>query len=956
MKVLFVLLVLAGVLPAQAVSAGKISGKLVDAQTGEALIGANVYLENTMLGAATDLDGTYLISNVPTGTYTLVVSIVGYTETRITGVEVSESQMTRIDAPVESEILSTETITVEARSLKNTEASLLKDRQKSDAISDAISAEMISRTASSDAADAMQKVTGASIVDNKYVYVRGLGERYSITQLNGAELPSSDPDRKAFQLDLIPTNLLDNIKTVKTFTPDKPGNFTGGAVDIGTKTFPDEFTMKLKFGTQYNTQTTGNGDFLFYEGGGKDWLGFDDGTRAIPDVLKDPQKIPLPAEARFDDEKAAKLDSYSKSFNNIMNVQNDAMPVNTNLGVSVGDRIGLGGNSTLGYQTSLTYSRNYSFYSNGEVGRYRLNQSSSVLNPQLLLRDSRGSQETSLGGLADVTYSITPEQQIGVNLFYSRSGISTARYMYGQWPQEIDDENRPVSNRVLSYVEREINSLQFKGEHFIAPLNGLSTDWAVTLAGTRQDEPDRRHIFDITNISNPEDPFYTIVGSNFDDPARYWRFLSDRANTYSLNFGMPFTGWSGLKNKVKFGFNQQDSKRNFSERVFSWYAVNSVYNEVDGDPSRLFGNENNGITSIDTLAGGSFIRYNFGNTVYDFSKPKNNYFGDQRIRAFYAMVDLAITGNFRFIGGARYEVTRITVESNDDLQEVGRIEENDWLPSLNFVYALSENMNLRLAGSKTLARPNFRELAPYSTQEFVNDFILRGNPALKRTRISNLDFRWEWFLNPGEVLAVSAFYKEMQDPIEQAFATGTTQSNPIVEYKNVPKATLKGLEFELRFGLGHFTESLSNFSLGSNLSLIDSDVDIAQSELDITQGIDSTANTTRNLQGQSDYIINLDLSYSNQDWGTTASLYYNIFGERLAVVSANITPDVYEQPTPQLDLILSQRIWQNLSAKFTIQNILDQDYKKVYRYLGQEYIYQSYTRGTNYALRFEYEI
>jgi TonB-dependent receptor len=359
---------------------------------------------------------------------------------------------------------------------------------------------------------------------------------------------------------------------------------------------------------------------------------------------------------------------------------------------------------------------------------------------------------------------------------------------------------------------------------------------------------------------------------------------------------------------------------------------------------------------VDTLGGGSLLRYNFGNTVYDFSKPKNSYKGDQTIRAYYAMIDFLMTSNFRFIGGARYETTKTTVISADEKQDVGFIDEKDWLPSINFVYGLSDRMNLRVAASKTLARPNFRELAPYSTQEFVNDFILRGNPLLKRTKINNFDFRWEWFTNPGEVLAVSAFYKEMHNPIEMAFATGTTQSNPIIEYKNVPKAIIKGLEFEFRLGLGTLTNSLNNFSLGSNLSLIDSKVDIAQSELNIAQGIDTTFKTTRNLQGQSPYILNIDLAYSNQEWGTTASLYYNIFGERLSVVSANITPDVFEQPLPQLNFIITQPLTQNLSLKFTAQNILNRDYKKVYRFNDQDYIFQSYRKGTTFSMRLNYEI
>ena len=944
---------------AQSKATGEIAGKLVDSQNGEPLIGANVYLENTTLGAASDLEGHYVILKVPAGEYTLIMSNIGYADTKVTGVKVTAGEVTKLDLAAQSEILTSETITVEARALEDNEASLLKSRQKSYAISDAISAEMITRTASGDAAEAMQKVTGASVVDNKYVYVRGLGERYSITQLNGAELPSSDPERKAFQLDLIPANLLDNIKTVKSFTPDKPGNFTGGAVDIGTKTFPDQFTLKTRIGFQYNAQANGNPDFLMYQGGETDWLATDDGTRAIPEPLKEPQKIPLPAEARFDTEKAADLDLYSTAFNNIMEVQSETQPVDLGLAVSVGDKIQVGENSTIGYQTNLTYARGYSAYSGGKVGRYRLNVSSSTLNPQLIIEDdAMGTQEARLGALADISYNITPEQQIGFNLFYNRSGISSARFMIGQWPQEIDDPERPVRNRVLRYVERDIQSYQFRGEHFIDPLLDMSLDWSVSLARTSQDEPDRRHIFDIMDISDPDNPFYTIVGSNFDDPARFWRFLSDKANTYNANISIPFSNWSGLNNKFKMGFNQQDSDRDFSERIFSWFPVNSIYNEPDvaGDPSRLFDNSNNGVQSVDTLGGGALLRYNFGNTVYDFSKPRNSYTGDQTIRAYYAMIDLLLTRKLRFIGGARYESTKTTVISADENQDIGFIDEKDWLPSLNFVYSLTNEMNLRIAASKTLARPNFRELAPYSTQEFVNDFILRGNPLLKRTKIDNFDLRWEWFTSPGEVFAVSAFYKEMDNPIEMAFASGTTQSNPIIEYKNVPKALVKGLEFEFRLGLGTLTNTLSDFSLGSNLSLIDSKVDIAQSELNIAQGIDSTFESTRNLQGQSPYILNIDFVYSNQEWGTTASLYYNVFGERLSVVSANITPDVFEQPLPQLDLIISQNLTQNLSLKFTARNLLDMDYKKIYRFNDQEYIFQSYRKGTAFSLRLNYQI
>ncbi len=940
--------------PLAANTTGKVAGSVVDAETGEPIVGANIYLENTSLGAASDLDGAYVILNVPAGSYTLIVSVVGYARTKVTDVEVKAGETTKITVTVNQEILTTETVVVEARALKNTEAALLKSRQKALGISNAISAEAISRSGSGDAAEAMKKVTGASVVDGKYVYVRGLGERYTITQLNGAELPSADPDKKSFQLDLIPSNLLDNIKTTKSFTPDKPGNFTGGAIDIGTKTFPEDFTMKMSYGKSYNTQTSFNNGFIAYSGGDTDWLGFDDGTRQLPDVLSQPRDIPIAQAARFDPEKAAELDQYSNAFNSIMDVRKDQVPVNSSLSLSIGNQIGLGKGASFGYMTSLTYDRKFSFYENGKVGRYRLNQTAKTLNPQLLLDDSKGKKEATLGALTDLSFNLTPEQRIGFNMFYSHSGISTARYMTGSWPQEISDENRPVTNRVLRYLERDVQSYQMRGEHLISALFNSKINWSTTLSKTKQDEPDRRHLFNITTYSD-SDTFFTIRGSNFDDPARYWRFLDDQNNTYQIDWETPFSNWSGKTSKFKFGYNRQEADRSFEERIFAWQVDNQVFNDVGGDPSALFDPQYNGITSVDSLNNEPF-RYNFGNTVYDFSKPKNNYKGDMVIDAYYAMVELPLFKGLKFVGGARFEQTEIKVESEDEKQDKGFVTNEDWLPSLNLIYSLSGNMNLRLAGSKTLARPNFRELAPYSTQEFVNDFVLRGNPALKRTSISNFDLRWEWFTNPGDILAVSGFYKELRDPIELAFASGTTQSNPIVEYKNVPQARLLGAEFELRLGLAALTPYLRNFMVGTNLSLVDSRVDISDSELAIRRGIDPDADDTRTLAGQSDLIWNADLVYQNPTSGTTASLYFNYFSERLSVVSANITPDVLEQPAPQLDLILSQRIFDGVEAKFSIKNLLNSEYKELYDFSGQEYIYQSYTKGITYSMKLSYQI
>lgn len=932
----------------------EVYGKIVDSKTGEPLIGANVVMKGTTMGAAADIDGNYKIKNVPAGKYTLVFSVISYTEKTVTGVKLEPGEMEKIDITLTPETIQTEEIVVTAKALKNTEAGMLKDRQKSNSVSDAISAEEITAAGASNAADAVQKVVGATVVEGKYVYVRGLGNRYSSTQLNGAELPSSDPNKKAFQLDLLPSNLLSNIVTIKTFTPDKPGNFSGGIVDIGTKSFPESFTLKFSTSASFHSQATLNSDYLTYKGGNKDWLGYDDGTRELPGLLDNPNTdVPSEVASRFDSEKAAKLDAYTKAFNSTMDIKRETAPVNQGYSFSIGNQISTGRESSLGYSGSITYGRDFSYYENGEVGIYKLNEGSSVMNDQLKLSDSEGTTSTNLGALGAFNYNISREHQVGGNVFYSRSATSTARYQQGVWLQELGNK-RVVMNRVLGFKERDILSTQLRGEHLLSGLFSMTVDWNVSLSTTRQKEPDQRLVFSYADTTKDPD-IHTVVGSNFDDPSRYFRDLEDNSNTYNLNLTLPFAQWNGLMSKFKFGGTYQNSDRVFNERIFSYDVNNQYFRDVNGDVGELFDNKYNGIVDADTSSTGR-VRYTFGNVIRDNSKPKNNYTGEQKIAAFYGMFEMPISRRLKFVGGLRYETTETEVVSEDKSQEVGKITEEDFLPSFNLIYQLSEDMNLRVAATQTLARPNFREVAPYSSKEFVNGYELQGNPNLQRTLIQNYDVRWEWFKRPGEIFAVSGFYKKMENPIERAFETGTTESNRIITYRNVDNATILGAEFEARMNLDFISEELSNFSVGTNLSLVKSEIDIPESELNARKAIDSTSGTTRELQGQSPYILNIDLSYNNLNRGTSASLHFNTFGERLSKVSANLTPDVYEQPAAKLDLVISQSLYQGLSIKLSAKNILDSPYKEVYKYRGDEYIFQKYNRGVSYSFGLSYDL
>ncbi len=958
LKGLFTALLLVVLVPLMASTAlaqkGSVFGVIVDNENGETLIGANVLVEGTMQGATTDLDGRFEIANLDAGTYTLVVSYIGYNTMTVTDVEVAEEPV-RLDLTMTSEAIGLDEVIVEARAIRNSEAVLLRDRQKAIAVSDAISSEAISRSGGSDAADAMEKVTGASVVGGKYVYVRGLGERYSNTQLNGAELPSSDPDKKAIQFDLFPANLLDNIVTLKTFTPDKPGNFSGGLVDIGTKSFPEEFSFQFSTSTSFNSETNFGADYLFYDGSDTDWLGYDDGVRDIPELLQDSDlEIPTESSAGIDarirgnNEPALLLDELSKSFNNIMAPGVKTAPVNQGYSLSLGNKSLLFG-KPLGYVLSATYDRKASYYEGGETGRYSFAGSgANELAPDLLLDDSEGTTESSLGGLANITYQFAKNHEVGFNTLYTRTGESSARFQEGLWPKEFgaNDTTSKFINRTLEYSERELTSLQLRGKHHLPEFLSATIEWSASTADTRQDQPDLRFFAHTSRVIGAGEPILTTKASGFRDPSRLFRQLDETSRSAKLDLSVPFKFSNGQSGKVKVGGLLQRAERDFGERSFS-ITPNQPF---DGNEATYFSPENMGIVGVDTLSNGN-LRYTFGNLVVDRSKDRNSYRGERDIAAVYGMIELPVTDRLKFIGGARLESTVIDVVSQDSTQGIGDLDETDLLPSANIVYQLTDNMNLRAAATRTLARPTFREIAPFESFEFINGNFFIGNPDLDRTLITNYDLRWEWFTRPGEILAVSLFYKKLFDPIERTIIGGT---NGQIQFQNVDEAEVTGLEIEARTRLDFINPMLKNLAFGTNISFVNSTIDIPETELETRRGVDPEASATRELQGQSPFIVNADLSYENFDSGTVAGFYYNVFGRRLVNVSLGGTPDVFERPSPQLDFTFSQRLPMNWRIKLSVKNILDAEYKETYRFNGQDFIFQRYDPGRTFSLGFSF--
>ncbi len=926
---------------------GTITGTVVDAETGEPLPNVNIVLEGTMWGAATDLDGHYRIDHVPVGTYNLVSMMIGYSKKRIENVQVNPKQVTRVNFTMGFEVLEGKEVIVTAKALKNTEAILLKDRQKAQALSDAISAEAISRSGSGNAAEAMKQVTGASVVGGKYVYVRGLGDRYTSTQLNGAELPSTNPYKRAGSIDLIPSNLVDNIVTAKSFTPDKPGNFSGGTVDIKTKDFPDEFTLNLSASTSYNNQVTFNDDGpILYSGSDTDWLGSDDGFRDIPGTMQNEDEvIPDIGAAGSNIETALKLDRIVKSFNPDMVPVNRTPGLNQSYSISAGNQVRVLGRP-LGFLASLTYSNGYSSYDDGDLNRWNLGaQVSETLGNDFTLTDTKSSQEVLWGGLLKASYKFTPSHVISLNGLYNQNGESSARYLEGKYPYDLDP-SATFRTSVLSYLERTLTSVQLSGDHHFESLLGSRISWKASVGGSKQDEPDNRYF---TSFKTKKG-LYGIKPNV--PPSRYYRFMDENRNEFSLDITVPFKLGAAKQGNVKFGGLMAQKHRDYYERLFE-YHQNPVYN-YDGDINTLFGPDNIGLidTTKKVVGDTTYKRYDFGIVMNEIFLPANRYEGDQDISAAYAMVDFPILDKLRFIGGARFETTDMRVVTEDKKLDEGHLKTEDVLPSANLIYSLTPNANIRAAYGKTLARPLFREIAPYASFDFMGGDTYIGNNELERTLIDNFDLRWEWFPRPGEIYAVSAYYKDFRNPIEVVIKN----VNHEIEWKNVDEARVMGMEFEVRKRLDGISPLLHHVMAGGNLSLVNSRVDITEQEMKLIRATRPEADDTRPFQGQSPYIVNVNVTYDHFERGIVTSLYYNVFGERLSVVSLGGTPDVYEQPAGMLNWSFSWNFTKNLALKLSAKNLLDNEMKMTQEYKGEEYIYSAYKIGRSFSIGLKYKI
>ncbi len=929
---------------------GKIVGLIIDSKLGEGLIGVNVMVIGTGRGAATGLDGKFVIDNLPPGEYTIEISMIGYEKKKIKNVLVNNNGTTNLKIILQPESYKTDEIIIESKAFKNTEAAMLAKRQKAADVSDAVSSEQFEKSGGSNAADAVMQIVGASVINGNEVLIRGLGDRYTNTNLNGAQIPSSDPYKRSGSIDIIPLNLVDNIQAIKSFTPDKPGNFSGGAVDVNTKDYPEKFNFSFSVGVNFNSELTFNDNGLSYNGSSTDWLGFDDGLRALPSVIGNKPWVADIGAAQRDDEIARKIDEITKSFNSEMSPYHKAAPLNQNYSLSFGNLYNIFGKE-IGVIASISYKHKHSGYINGILNRWErgvADQAKNQLDTNFAMSDTKNISESSFGGLFKSSVKFNSLNSVSFTFMFNQNGESTSRLVSGKYPYDID-ANWDFQASTLLYKERNLKSYMLEGSHEFKSLKGIKISWLASSMSTYQNAPDNRFFYNYVT-----DEGVYGVKTNL-PPERYFRNTEEIENRLSFDAIFPIHIWKGNPLQLKTGVYYSQTDRSFNERRFVYNPVTSVgrfLREEEGDINALFSDNYLGWISKDTLVNGLTLN-RFGLYINETDQTSSNYDGVRKITAYYGMLDIHFSPLFRIIAGARFETTDMKVKSKKETLGAAVIKTTDVLPSFNVVYSPLPDMNIRFSYGKTLSRPSFREISPFQNYEFNGGDTYIGNPDLERTLIDNLDLRWEWFTNPGEVISLSFFGKRFLNPIELKIVDAP---NKVLSWNNVDKASVYGVEFEIRKRLDFISNKLNDFILGGNLSLIHSSVDIDPEELENIMVYEPNAPSVRQFQGQSPYVINCYVNYENLNRGLTFSIYYNVFGDRLYSVGSLGTPDVYEKPSHILNLTLIKTLISNINLKLKIENALNTSTTKVQRFKGKEYVYSSYLRGRKISFGLSFKL
>jgi outer membrane receptor protein involved in Fe transport len=973
-------------LATQAQPAGSVRGVIYDEDFDAPLPAATVTIVELGRSVTATDEGTFSITDVPPGRYTVVFSKDGYARQVRADVIVTTGQLTDLDARLSGDFTDLEPFVVEEVRIGGTEAALLELRFEVPQLLDSVSAELISRAGASDAAAALTLVSGATVQDGKFAVIRGLPDRFVVSQINGVRLPSADADTRAVELDQFPSAIIESIQVSKTFTPDQQGDASGGTVNVVLKGVPRETILEIKGSLGYNTQVADRGDFLTYAGGGVNFLANDRGTRDMP---VDPA-----------------------DFGGAAGVSRGTAPGEYKWSAALGGGHEFDSGVRIGGFASFFYDRGASFHDNGIDDRYWQRNPGEGLVPRTiqgtpedgdfktsLFDVSKGSQSVQWGGL--LSGAIESENHtLAATYLYTRDAEDSAtlaedtrgkEYFFpGYDPDDIENEGNLPDNRTaapylrtetLEYEERTTETFILRGDHRLPvgrlgiddflTVEAIELDWTVSRSEATLYRPDKRQFgqlwlprvlipgippfFPETIVPPLYQPFKPAAVFSLGNFQRIYETIIETSDQRQANVTIPFEQWTDSEGFLKFGVFNDEVVRTFDQETFSNFGDNAGYEgDWDDSWSQVFPTQGRTISD-----GPPFVDV--------------DYRGEQRISAWYGMMELPIWEQLSIIGGARLEETRLSIVNTPEQDATyfppgatapvaltpGAADvdfrQSDVLPSIGFRFEPLEWVTLRGSYAETLARQTFKELTPIQQQEFLGGSVFIGNPDLVPARVENLDFRLDLTPVEGGLVSVSWFRKDIEDVIEnvQRIVGNLDFTFPV----NYPTGRLQGWEFEVRQDMGRVWDRMEGLSLGANATLIDSAVTLPEEEAAALADVAIQAPMpVRDATGAPEFLYNLFLTYDLEPTGTSFSVFYTVQGDTLregaGVDAGNFVPNVYALEYGTLNMGITQKIGPYVKVSFQARNLTNPEIQEVYRseYVGGDVLKTSFTRGIDYSI------
>ena len=916
---------------------GIITGTVNDGEYNDILPFANLIIKDSQRGALSDFEGKYSLELKP-GIYTVQYSFVGYQTLEINEVIVKNGETIIVDVTLKASTAKLDEVIITTSLKRNTEASILHLQRNSVKLMDGLSLESIKNSGASDIASAVKNIPGVSVQRGKYVYVRGLGDRYTKTSLNGVDVPGLDPDRNTLQLDLFPSSILENVIVSKSSTADQGADFTGGAINIVTKDIPNKEGYSASLGLGYNSDFHFNKNYLTYKGSKTDFLGFDNGLRDNP--IPSQQYIPLPQE------NGEVVEILTKRFTKNLAARRETSFMDYNFSFTAGNQFDIG-NNKLGYVAAMSYrneTQYFSQYIDGQVFRKNVNPTIYELNTDRTQQGEGGTNNVLISGIAGLSFK-TKKSKYKFNVLHIQNGESKASIFNQQ--NRIQNSNQ-IKKDNLIYTQRSITNLLLNGKHSIDQESNWILDWKLSPSLALVYDKDFRvtpfkvSIDELTGIKT-----YTIEPSESGLPTRIYRDLNEGNIVSNIDIINKHT-FLGKEAKLKFGVGYAYKTRSFEVERFSFPLLNIASDFANGDPDQILADQNIYDASINS---GVFVRRDSG--------ISDTYDSQISIASAYASEEFKITDWFQVVVGLRFEKFQLvyTGERQDGtkLNKATILDKSDFFPSTNLIFDLNEegSQKIRTSYARTTARPSFKEASLAEIFDPINNTFFIGNINVQPTYINNFDLRYEKYGENGDFYTISGFYKSFKDPIELSFIRSATgQFTPL----NLGDAIVYGTEIEIRKNLG-FIPGLEKFRINTNLSLINSEQEFSNDEKanredNLRSG--EVLDDTRPLQGQSPYLVNFGIDYTN-DNGWNAGLFYNVQGKTLQIVGSGDIPDVYTLPFNNLLFNASKTFGKNKNATISLkfENLLNSNIESVYEsYKAKDQIYSKWNPGQKISISY----